>query len=198
MELAISFFGFIFISTITPGPNNLLLAASGIRFGVRRTLPHIAGIHLGVYLLIALCGLGMGQLLLATPYAVVALKVFGSGYLIYLAWKIIGFELDSSDGTSTDQPMNLLQAAIFQFSNPKAWMMATTGLNISFAWNNNMASAVVLLCLGFATLGILCNLTWVWLGSSLSRLFTNPTYRLIINATLAIVTVATVIMFWFI
>lgn len=73
MEFLIPFIGFIFITTITPGPNNFLLAASGIRFGFRRTLPHVVGIHFGVYALVALCGLGLGQVLLAAPGALLSL-----------------------------------------------------------------------------------------------------------------------------
>ncbi len=196
MDILTPFLGFILISTITPGPNNLLLAASGSRFGVRRTIPHVIGIHCGVYTLVALCGLGLGKLILAAPLAIIALKIFGSLYLMYLAWKILGFQLASQSLQDVEQPMGILEAGLFQFSNPKAWMMATTGLNISFGFDNNMVTAVILLCLGFGTLGIVCNFAWVWFGSSLSGFLAVPAYRYWINGGLAMITMATVMMFW--
>ena len=196
MELVIPFISFIFISTITPGPNNVLLAASGIRFGFKKTLPHILGIHFGVYALVVLCGLGLRQILLTAPEALLLLKVFGTGYLLYLAWKILGFTLPDQHDEDVASPMTLSQAIVFQFSNPKAWMMATTGLNISLALNDSMFTAVLLLCAGFATLGLLCNFTWVLMGASLRNAFSIPVYRLWINGGLAMVTIATVVIFW--
>jgi threonine/homoserine/homoserine lactone efflux protein len=196
MEFLIPFIGFIFITTITPGPNNFLLAASGIRFGFKRTLPHVVGIHFGVYTLVALCGLGLGQVLLAEPRALLILKVFGTVYLIYLAWKILGFQPGNQQDDDVAAPMTIAQALIFQFSNPKAWMMATAGLNISIAFNDSMLTAVLLLCAGFATLGIFCNFTWVLMGASLRDAITVPVYRYWINGGLALLTITTVLMFW--
>ncbi len=199
MDFAIALTGFVFISTITPGPNNLLLAASGLRFDVRRSVPHVLGIHLGVYLLILLCGLGLGQLLLQSENALFALRIFGSLYLLYLAWKILGFRMpEELDEDSVERPMTLFEAGLFQFSNPKAWMMATTGLNIGFAAGQGTGSAIALLCVGFATLGIGCNFAWVWAGSSLRRFLAVPVYRLLINGGLALITLATVGMLWLI
>jgi threonine/homoserine/homoserine lactone efflux protein len=195
MEYAISLMGFVLVSTITPGPNNLLLAASGIRFGFRRTLPHVVGIQCGVYTLVALCGIGLGQILLSVPMAMVALKVFGTAYLVYLAWKIIEF-VPADSTADYAAPMTFVQALIFKFSNPKAWLMATTGLNISLGITDSMSIAVLLLCGGFASLGVLCNFSWVVMGASLQRAFAVPLYRYWINGSLAAVTVATVIFLW--
>ncbi|MFT5484939.1 MAG: threonine/homoserine/homoserine lactone efflux protein [Halieaceae bacterium] len=195
MEYVISLMGFVLVSTITPGPNNLLLAASGIRYGFRRTLPHVVGVQSGVCMLVALCGIGLGQILLSAPMAMIVLKVFGTAYLMYLAWKIIGFvPVDSTADYAA--PMTVVQALIFQFSNPKAWMMATTGLNISLGITDSMLIAVLLLCGGFASLGVLCNFIWVMMGASLQRAFAVPLYRYWINGFLAAITVATVILLW--
>lgn len=160
MEWLLALMVFVVITTGTPGPNNLLLAASGIHFGVRRTLPHVLGIHIGVYSLVLLCGLGLGQLILAVPGVVLALKVFATGYLAYLAWKILG--LGPQGDTTVTRPMRVWEAGVFQVTNPKAWMMAITGLNFSLAVDGTMPMAVFALCLGFATLGTLCNLSWVY------------------------------------
>lgn len=144
----------------------------------------------------ALCGLGLGQLLLAFPEALIGLKVFGTGYLIYLAWKIIGFQLGEGDATTAGRPMSVLQALLFQFSNPKAWMMATTGLNISIGIDGSMFTAVLVLALGFATLGLCCNILWLYAGASLQSLWQQKHYQRMINGALALLTVLTIVMFW--
>lgn len=196
MDVLSALLGFVLVSTITPGPNNLLLAASGIAFGVRRTIPHVIGIHLGVYTLVLLCGLGLGQILLAVPAAITGLKLFGSGYLLYLAWKILGFKPAAAGKGSSAQPMRIFEGIVFQFSNPKAWMMAATGINISLGFEQGMVVAVMSLCVGFASLGLICNLAWVWFGASLSGLMEKAAYRYVVNGGLAIITLLTVALIW--
>lgn len=196
METLTALLGFVLVSSITPGPNNLLLAASGIQFGVRKTVPHVIGIHCGVYTLSVLSGLGLGQLLLTAPAAMTGLKIFGSAYLLYLAWKILGFQPSAEGGTTSAVPMRTTEAIVFQFSNPKAWMMAATGINISLGFDQSMLTAVLALCAGFATLGLLCNVTWVWFGASLSGLMAIPHYRRLINGGLAVITLLTVVLIW--
>ena len=198
MEFLLPVLAFVLVSTITPGPNNFLLATSGIKFGVRASLRHVLGIHCGIYLLVVLCGLGLGQLLLAFPEALISLKVFGTGYLIYLAWKIIGFQLEDGEATKAGRPMSVLQALFFQFSNPKAWMMATTGLNISIGIDGSMITAVLVLALGFATLGLCCNILWLYAGASLQSLWQQKHYQRMINGALALLTVLTILMFWWV
>jgi threonine/homoserine/homoserine lactone efflux protein len=196
MELLLSLIGFVVVSAITPGPNNLLLASSGIRFGWRRTMPHILGIHVGIYLLVVLCGLGLGQLLLASPTASLLLKGFGSAYLIYLALQILtSLSVNPADVESA-RPMRLIEATVFQFTNPKAWMMATAGLNITLAIEANIPRAVVILCLGFATIGVVCNLFWVGLGASVRACLDDPVHRNTIRIGLALLTGGSVLMFW--
>ena len=198
MEFVLPLLAFVLVSTITPGPNNFLLATSGIKFGFRATLPHVLGIHCGIYLLVVLCGLGLGQLLLAFPQALVALKVFGTAYLVYLAWKILGFKLGDGELVGSGRPMSLLQALIFQFSNPKAWMMATTGLNIGISIDGSMLTAVLALGFGFASLGLCCNLLWLVAGAALQSLWREPFYQRLINTVLSVLTVLTVAMFWWV
>jgi threonine/homoserine/homoserine lactone efflux protein len=188
---------FVLVSTITPGPNNFLLATSGIKFGFRATWPHVFGIHCGIYLLVLLCGLGLGQILEELPEAMWALKLFGTGYLIYLAWKILGFDMSQVDIESSGRPMRFAEAALFQFSNPKAWMMVTTGLNIALGDEEaSMLSAGVFLCLGFATIGLGCNLTWLSAGASLRQLWIQERYQKLINSGLAVLTLLAIATFW--
>ena len=196
MEFLLPLLAFVLVSTITPGPNNFLLATSGIKFGVRASLRHVFGIHCGIYLLVVLCGLGLGQILLTFPQALIGLKVFGTGYLIYLAWKIIGFQLGENHTANVGKPMSTLQALLFQFTNPKAWMTATTGLNISIGIDGSMVTAVIALTVGFSTLGLCCNLLWIYAGASLQSLWQQKHYQRVINGALALLTVLTIVMFW--
>ncbi|MFN3236342.1 MAG: LysE family translocator [Pseudomonadales bacterium] len=197
MEVILPLLIFVLVSTITPGPNNFLLATSGIKFGFQATWRHVFGIHCGIYLLVLLCGLGLGQILAGLPEAMWALKLFGTGYLIYLAWKILGFDMSKVDIESNGRPMGFIEAAIFQFSNPKAWMMVTTGLNIGLGnEGTTMLSAGLYLCMGFATVGLCCNLTWLSAGASLRQLWLQERYQKRINGFLAVLTLLAIATFW--
>jgi threonine/homoserine/homoserine lactone efflux protein len=120
---------FVFVSSITPGPNNLMLLSSGTRFGFRRTIPHMLGIGVGFMVMIALVGLGLAQLFLLYPPLHLALKIVSITYLLYLAWKIATSEPPTADEAETGKPMTFLQAAAFQWVNPKAWTMTLTAFS---------------------------------------------------------------------
>ena len=197
MEFLLPLLIFVFVSTITPGPNNFLLATSGIKFGVRATIPHVIGIHFGLYLMIVLCGLGLGQILNQLPEAMVALKVFGTIYLCYLAWKILGFKFTGQETQADGKPMSMSEALVFQFSNPKAWMMATTGLNLSLGFDDSVVTVIVAFCAGFATLGLGCNLVWLCAGASLRRFWMQEQYQRFINGCLALLTLLAIGTFWY-
>jgi len=195
MELLLPLLGFVVVATGTPGPNNLLLAASGMRFGIRATVPHLLGIHVGVYTMVVLSALGLSALIVNEPRVVLGLKVFASVYLLYLAWKILGFHL-AGDENDAGKPLSLLQASVFQFSNPKAWFLATSGIGVVLPLADSLFGSVLLLCLTLATLGTLCNCTWVLLGANVRRYLAIPWFRRCFNGLLALVTVATVATFW--
>jgi threonine/homoserine/homoserine lactone efflux protein len=198
MEYLLPLLTFVLVSTITPGPNNFLLATSGIKFGVRASIPHVVGIQCGVHLLAVLCGLGLGQLLLLFPQALIGLKVFGTCYLVYLAWKIIGFQLGDDALEQGGKPMSVLQALFFQFSNPKAWMMATTGLNISIGIDGSALTAVLAFAVCFVTMGLVCNFLWLYAGASLQSLWQQKQYQRIINSVLVLLTILTIVLFWWV
>jgi threonine/homoserine/homoserine lactone efflux protein len=186
---------FIFVSTITPGPNNLMLAASGMQFGYRLTLPHILGIHLGLYTLILMAYVGLNQLLLNLPGVLLFLRLFGSAYLLYLAWKMFGLTLIANNPSHT-KPLTILQAGAFQFANPKAWIMTTSAMALAIPLLGSASNAAFALCLTWASIGFVCNTIWVLGGVNLNRYLSNATTRRIICVALALLTVATVAMFW--
>lgn len=188
---------FVLVTSITPGPNNLLLAASGSRFGVWRSLPHVLGIHAGVYLLVLLCAAGAGRLLTAAPAVPLALKVFGSVYLLYLTWQIVGLRVAGRASDGAGRPMRSVEALAFQFANPKAWIMVVTGLNLALAPAGGPPSRASLLLIGtFLTVGLVCNVAWLAAGASLQRVWEQGRSRRLVNGVLAGLCVLAVVGFW--
>ena len=118
---------FAFTTSITPGPNNMMLFTSGVNFGFRRTIPHMLGIGVGFFVLLIAVGLGLGALLHTVPLLYTALKFAGGAYLVWIAWKI-GTSRSLSERESGAQPMSFISAAAFQWVNPKAWVMAVTAM----------------------------------------------------------------------
>lgn len=201
MDALLPLLTFVVLSTITPGPNNLLLATSGMRFGIRATLPLMLGIQCGIYTLVLLCGFGLGQILLSQPDAIIGLKVFASAYLVYLGWKLIGLELTVNDTETNNKekvrrPMTVLQASLFQFINPKAWMMVTSGLAIVVPVAPSVLVAGLYFCAMFATVGLLCNCAWLMTGYSLQDWLQNPARRRMISGILVALVAITIALFW--
>ena len=124
-DLLYALMGFAFVTSITPGPNNLMLMASGANFGFRRSIPHMLGIGIGFVVMVTLVGLGLMGLFDRYPVTHTMLKVFSAAYMLWLAWKIANAAAPEQS-KATGQPLSLLQAAGFQWVNPKAWAMALT------------------------------------------------------------------------
>ena len=120
---------FAFVSSITPGPNNLMLMTSGTNFGFRRTVPHLMGVALGFVLMIVLVGLGLAELFARYPLAHEVLKWVSVAYLLYLAWKVATAQ-PPGEGRAAGRPMTFVQGLLFQWVNPKAWTMALTGVTV--------------------------------------------------------------------
>jgi threonine/homoserine/homoserine lactone efflux protein len=167
---------YAFVMGITPGPNNLLLASSGLRFGFGKTIPHWLGIHGGFITLLVLCSIGIGALIAQIPMLAMGLKVFGTIYLLSLAWVMRSnvFEVDDIDA---GKPMGFIAAALFQFVNPKAWVMA---ISASAAFIPNLEPywlAVTLFVATFTIIGMPCGAVWLLTGVSLKRFLNSPKWR---------------------
>lgn len=191
MEYYLALLGFTFATSITPGPNNLMLLASGLNHGVRRSLPHYFGIALGFMLMIVLLGLGFGALFVEFPEVFVIIKVLGVSYLLFLAWKIANAgRQDASD--QRKKPLSFMQAAVFQWVNPKAWIMAI-GAITAFTVQERIVESVTAVSLVFLFASISCQGVWLLAGRTLQR-FLNDDHRLrIFNVTMAILLVASVV-----
>lgn len=184
---AVSLLLFAVAGAFTPGPNNLISAASGAAFGFRRTVPQIAGVTVGFPVMIVAVGMGLGGLFTAIPQLHLILKLSGSAYLLYLAWKIArAGELGSAAGL--DQPLTLWQSALFQWVNPKAWTFA---LSVVPAFTTVGSSGLDLLAevLGIALVMGLITIpalsAWAGFGVALARVLSNPRQRRIVNGLMA-------------
>lgn len=178
---------FAFTTSITPGPNNMMLFASGVNFGFTRTIPHMLGIGVGFLSLLIAVGLGLGALLNTVPVAYTALKFAGGAYLLWIAWKI-GSSRSLSDGKTGARPMTFLGAAAFQWVNPKAWIMAVTAM-ATYTNPDYYLPTVLLVGLAFAAVNVPSVSTWAGFGSALREWLSVPARLKWFNITMAVLLV---------
>jgi len=169
-ELILPLMMFALVSSITPGPNNLMLLASGANFGFRRTLPHMLGISLGFALMALLVGLGLAQVFEIYPVLKLVLKVLAVAYMLYLAWKIANAAAPKAADES-GKPFTFLQAAAFQWVNPKAWAMALTAVTV-YAPTQELAVIAVVAGV-FSAVNLPSVTFWAVLGQQTQRILTN-------------------------
>jgi len=186
---------FAFVTSVTPGPNNIMLLASGAQFGFRRTLPHMLGIVLGVATLLLSVLLGLGTLFTLYPPLYGVLKWVGCTYLLWLAWKIgsapVG-NLETKKAPSS--PMNWWQALLFQYVNPKAWMMAI-GCVSSFAIAGDLyAQSGFWMIVLFAVMGFPAISIWAWAGVRIRQWLTDQKRQRIFNYCMGIATASTLLL----
>ncbi|KVT14807.1 lysine transporter LysE [Burkholderia sp. MSMB1078WGS] len=175
---------FALVTTITPGPNNTMLLASGVNFGFRRTMPHLFGISIGVAILMLCVGFGLGEVFKRLPLLYTVLEAASVAYLLYLAWRI-GTSGEVKAHGAKPRPMTFIEAAAFQWVNPKAWMMvltAATTIRLSADYGMNAAwMSVVFILIGFP-----CICLWAAFGLGLRRFLSNPRALRIFNVTMAV------------
>ena len=181
---------FAFVTSITPGPNNLMLMTSGANFGFRRTIPHMLGVGLGFVFMVVLVGAGLVGVFEAYPLSYTVLKAVSVAYLLYLAWKIAMSSAPDEAG-ETARPMTFLQAALFQWVNPKAWAMALTAVTV-YAPSQSIA-AIGLVAMVFGLVNIPSVGSWTILGQQMRRFLNNPSRLRIFNVAMAILLLASLL-----
>jgi threonine/homoserine/homoserine lactone efflux protein len=181
---------YAFVSSVTPGPNNFMLLASGVNFGFMRTIPHMIGISVGFLVLLLAVGLGLGALLAAFPALNLALKLAGGAYLLYLAWRIAMSRSLDNGGENKARPMTFLQAASFQWVNPKAWVMAVTAMAV-FANPDAPFLSVTLISVVFAVINFPSVSTWAGFGVALRGFLSDPTRLKWFNIAMGVLLAAT-------
>jgi threonine/homoserine/homoserine lactone efflux protein len=196
IDLFVALFIFAGIAAFTPGPNNTLLLASGVSYGFKRTVPLILGVAIGFPAMIGCIGLGLGQIFQTYPAIYMAMKYVGAAYMIWLAWKIATAELTSSGDEVAGKPMTFVQAALFQWINPKAWVMAVTAVS-AYTIATDYRTGLLVVVLTFVLMGISSASTWATFGVGLRHILNDPRYFRAINVLLALLLVASLVpMLW--
>jgi threonine/homoserine/homoserine lactone efflux protein len=185
----IPFATYYFVMSITPGPNNVMLTASGANFGFRRTLPHMLGISAGCAVqLVAVCA-GLGALFSHWPVLQTILQWVGAAYLVWLGWKLVGSgEVGERQAA---QPVSFLQAAGFQFVNPKAWVMSLSAVALFLPPDMHVVAGSAYLIAMMLVVNLPCIAVWALFGSSLRGFLTQRSRRLAFNIVMAVALAAT-------
>ena len=198
MEIFLPLASYAFVTSITPGPNNIMLTASGVSFGFKRTIPHLLGIPLGFGIQLVLCAIGLGTLLIKVPELNTGLKIIGSAYLLYLAWVLRSNVIsDKQQGASERKPMTLFNAASFQFANPKAWIMAITGATVFIPKIESFFLSVLTLTAIFCIINVFCIALWALMGSSIKSLLRHEKIERIFSGIIVLMVIYSAIAVWF-
>jgi len=190
-ETLYGLFIFALVSSITPGPNNFMLLSSGVNFGFRRTIPHMLGIAGGFFSLLLGVGLGLGTLLKAFPALELTLKVLGGAYLLFLAYRT-AMSRKVASVEDAAKPMTFFEAAMFQWVNPKAWVMAVTAMAV-FTSASMPYLSVLIVALMFTVVNLPSVSIWTGFGTSLRQWLSDPTRLKWFNIAMGVLLALTVV-----
>lgn len=186
MEIFLAVLFFAFSTTITPGPNNIMMMSSGVNYGVKASLPHWLGICLGFPLMVLLVGLGFGLVFERYPHLHQLIKVVGTVYLIYLAWRIASARPETI-ATGKSKPFSFWQAAAFQWVNGKAWVMASGAVAAFTTVTGVYWWQVVMITLAFLLVAFPCVGVWLLFGAGLRKVLNNPIAQRIFNILMGLI-----------
>ncbi|MBY6064607.1 LysE family translocator [Pseudidiomarina sediminum] len=192
MELFLAVLFFAFSTTITPGPNNVMIMSSGVNYGVRASMPHFLGICIGFPIMVLLVGLGFGVVFERYPNLHQLIKVIGVAYLIWLAWHIAS-AAPKAIQAGHKKAFTFWQAVLFQWVNGKAWMMASGAVAAYTTVTGNQLMEVLLISLAFLLMAFPCVGAWLLFGKLLKRLLTKPLLQRSFNIAMGLVLVASII-----
>ncbi|MBN9024752.1 LysE family translocator [Kaistia sp. MMO-174] len=189
MEHLLAILGFAAVMAFTPGPNNTMLMVSGANWGVLPSVPHMLGITIGFPLMVFAVGMGLGGLFQTYPVLHEILKYVSFVYLLYLAWKLARAGRHNADGARQGRPMSFLAAALFQWVNPKAWIMAVTAMALFVPAGSPMLSGVLLLVAVFALMSLPSAAAWCLFGTAISGFLDSDRRIAVFNALMALILV---------
>ena len=191
LETFVALVSFAFVMSFTPGPNNIMLTASGANFGLARSTPHMAGVVVGYALLLCAAGGGLGALIVAFPAVQIALKVIGAAYLLWLAWKVANAGT-ASEGDGAARPLTFLQAAAFQWVNPKGVIIALGAAALYLHPERAVRDFAVMFAV-FSVATLLSALTWTGFGVALRKVLRSDRQARIFNVVMALLLVASIV-----
>lgn len=193
LEQWLSLAGFVLVMVGTPGPNNLMLMASGVNFGVQRSLPHLSGVAFGCQILLVVAALGLGQLMALHPAANTVMQVLSALFLCYMAWLLVASRPEPQDGSRGEHapdaraahPMSFWQATLFQWVNPKAWLI-TTVLVATYTDPAQMLESTARASLAFLVVGTPLLFFWNAAGQLLQQWIREGQRLLWFNRSMAV------------
>ena len=189
-ELIAAISAYNFVMYVTPGPNNSILTASGIKFGFFRSIPNIFGIPTGHGIQLALVCLGLGSLFNQFPILLDILRYFGAAYILYLAYKMFG-SLNITSAEEKSRPLKYYEAILFQFVNPKAWVICITAVSLFYPENESLIIGTVFMVIMSTIINIPSISVWAFGGSIIRYYLGNKKLKKIIEWFLAIFLVGT-------
>jgi threonine/homoserine/homoserine lactone efflux protein len=182
---------FAVVMSFTPGPNNILLTASGVNFGFVRSIPHMLGVEIGFLVLLLACASGLGLIFVALPSLHIALKIAGGVYMLWLAWKVANAKPAGEEGGLLARPMTFLQAAAFQWMNPKAVIAALSAIALYMRPRHEIFDLMVMLVV-FGVSTILAVATWAGFGVALRRYLRDPAHARVFNVAMGVLLVVSI------
>ena len=188
-DLLLGFALFALVTSITPGPNNTMLLASGVNFGFNRTIPHMLGITCGFFVLVVAVGFGLGAVFQTYPLLYSVLRYVGAAYLLYLAWKIAHSGPVSESEKGESKPISYLGAAAFQWVNPKAWIMAIGAISTYTPMQGYFTNVIVIAAV-FALINLPSVSVWAGCGTLLRNVLKDRRWLRLFNWGMALLLVA--------
>ena len=185
IDFYISVITYALVMTVTPGPNNLMILASGLNYGVGRSVPHLCGIAFGFLIMVVLVGVGLGALFKNYPVIHSVLKIVGCIYLLFLAWKLGTTSTTEKEGNYKRKPLTFLQAALFQWVNPKAWICSITAVSV-FTFGENISYQVLIMSIIFFISIYLTSGLWLIGGSLMQKLLKKPLHQRVFNIVMGV------------
>lgn len=192
MDLFLAVLFFAFSTTVTPGPNNVMIMSSGVNYGIKASVPHWLGICLGFPLMVLLVGLGFGVVFERYPHLHQLIKVLGVAYLVWLAWRIASAEPKAIE-QGKSKPFSFMQAALFQWVNGKAWVMASGAVAAFTTVGGIYWQEVGIITAAFLLVAFPCVGVWLVFGAALRTVLTKALFQRIFNICMAVILVLSVV-----
>jgi threonine/homoserine/homoserine lactone efflux protein len=191
MDLILPILLFAVSASITPGPNNIMLMSSGLNFGIQKSIPHLLGVVIGFPIMIISIGLGFEIVFEKYPFIHQVIKIVGIIYLVYLAWRVATSSRQALDAAKA-MPLQFWQAVLFQWVNPKAWVMATGAIAAYTSLSSDFFTQVLIIALTFMVVAFPSAGSWLIFGSSLKRFLQKPAYQHAFNVTMALLLIGSI------
>lgn len=192
MEFYLSILIFAISSTVTPGPNNIMILTSGLNYGVKKSIPHLLGISFGFPVMIIVIGFGFSIIFERYPVFNEVIKILGVVYLLYLAWLIASSSPVSLEGKRS-KPLNFFQAALFQWVNPKAWVVATGAVSAYTSVSSDILAQVIFIALAFLIVAIPSLSVWLIFGVGIKKYLKSARHQKLFNLSMALLLIGSII-----